>query len=73
MAWEVGGRLSSMPSIGGQVHLRATQGLKPGLWWFVNVRAEARTYLRCKCNGKSKSNRKSEIRGSLHSASLGSR
>jgi len=24
------------------------------LWWCVNVRAEARTYLRGKCNGKKK-------------------
>ena len=35
-------------------------GLKPRLVKFVNVWANARTYLSCKCNGKSKNKCKSK-------------
>jgi hypothetical protein len=32
-----------------------SRGLKPGLVVLLDVRAKARTYLRSRCNGKSKS------------------
>jgi hypothetical protein len=39
---------------------RESQGLKPGIWAGWDVRAQARTYLRCKGNGKGENQRQEQ-------------